>query len=193
MLTAEVFDAFEDIPGALRPDALRAHSVSTARIAGQLVEPELAPETTTAALLHDVGKLALAVAHPNRYAALLAAAAESGRPISDVEREHLGCDHADAGAALLDLWGLPLPSLHAVGDHHSPHRLAPGRMDTPGAVYAANVLAEAAAEGRVWELARNRVGIDARWATPIDDATLTRWAALAERVVMEQAGDDPPG
>lgn len=192
VLTAEVFEAFERLQGELDLSSLRSHSVATARIAGHIVSGDLAPEATTAALLHDVGKLALAKGYPRRYARVLATAAETGRPLHAVERQQLGCDHADAGAALLDLWGLPLPALHAVGDHHSPGRLKPGQLDTPGAVYAANLLAGAALEGRVWELARNRAGIDDRWAAPISDATLTRWAATAERVIMDQRNASEP-
>lgn len=186
VLTAEAFEAFEALPSALPHAEVRAHAVATARIAGHLVPSDLAPEATTAALLHDVGKLALSVAFPGRYSAVLEQAMAEGRLLHEVEREALGCDHADAGAALLDLWGLPLSALHAVGDHHSPERMAPGKLDTAGAVYAADALSTAAQHGRVWDLARNRTGIDARWVTPIDDATLTRWAAIAERVLMEQ-------
>lgn len=187
VLTAEVFEAFDQIHGIIDQAAVRAHSVATARIAGRIVAPALAPEATTAALLHDVGKLALALGYPDRYRQVVRDAKTSGRPLIEVEREQLGCDHADAGAALLDLWGLPLTALHAVGDHHTPDRLTPGRLDTSGAVYAANILATSALEGRVWQLARDRTGIDARWAAPIDDATLTRWAAIAERVIMDQS------
>lgn len=85
---------------------------------------------------------------PFGYADIVRTARESARPLHEVEREALGCDHADAGAALLDLWGLPLPALHAGGDHHSPERLTPGVMDTGGAVYAANVLVDAARSDR---------------------------------------------
>jgi len=37
-----------------------------------------------------------------------------------VEREHLGTTHADIGAYLLGLWGLPYDVIEAVARHHTP-------------------------------------------------------------------------
>jgi len=84
----------------------RSHAVAASRVAGHLGLPRLTPEATTAALLHDVEKLALTMGNPFGCADIVRIARESARPLHEFEREALGCDHADAGAALLDLWGL---------------------------------------------------------------------------------------
>ena len=95
--------AVGDIPPAQVP---RSHAVAASRVGGHLRLPRLTPEATTAALLHDVEKLALTMGNPFGYGDIVRIARESARPLHEVEREALGCDHADAGAALLDLWGL---------------------------------------------------------------------------------------
>jgi len=186
VLIAEVFDAFERLPEGIDQSGFQRHSVMTARIAGKIVRPNVAAAATTAALLHDVGKLALAVVQPEQYAKAVARSRASRTPLHRVERELLGFDHADAGAALMELWGLPLQTLHAVGDHHSPERLRPGRLDAPGAVFIANALANAVDENRVWEFVRERGGLDARWASRFPEETWTRWGAVAERVALEE-------
>jgi HD-like signal output (HDOD) protein/ActR/RegA family two-component response regulator len=76
-------------------------------------------EAFAAGLLHDVGKLVLAMAMPDRYADVLRRAHDSGRPLYEVEKELLGATHAEAGAYLLALWGLPVPVVEAIAAHHA--------------------------------------------------------------------------
>jgi hypothetical protein len=42
------------------------------------------------------------------------------RSLVEAEREALGCTHAEVGAYLLGLWGLPDPIRLAVAFHHRP-------------------------------------------------------------------------
>jgi hypothetical protein len=57
-----------------------------------------------------------------------------------VEQEEFAVTHAEVGAYLLGLWGIPAPVLKVVSQHHSPQlALEPGF--TPElAVYAADIL-----------------------------------------------------
>lgn len=74
---------------------------------------------STAALLHDVGKLVLAeTLAPNVMQFLMTTAQSTGRPLFDVEREVLGADHAEIGATVLRSWGFPLAVQIAVTRHH---------------------------------------------------------------------------
>ncbi len=70
-----------------------------------------------AGLLHDVGRLAMLVKFPNATDTLLA-----GRDIDDDdaperERRRFGFDHAEVGAALLELWDVPETMVTAAGQH----------------------------------------------------------------------------
>jgi HD-like signal output (HDOD) protein len=43
-------------------------------------------------------------------------------PIAELERAELGVTHAEVGAYLLGIWGLPFCSVEAVARHHSPEK-----------------------------------------------------------------------
>lgn len=75
-------------------------------------------EAFAAGLLHDVGKLVFATAMPDRYTEVLREAHTSLRPLDEIEKERLGATHAEAGAYLLALWGLPVPIVEAIAAHH---------------------------------------------------------------------------
>ena len=66
-----------------------------------------------AALLHDVGKFAIAVNLPREYEKILQMQSSSGRVIAECERELLGFDHADLGGLMLARWELPTALQHA--------------------------------------------------------------------------------
>jgi putative nucleotidyltransferase with HDIG domain len=84
--------------------------------------PEAAGEAFTAALLHDIGKLVLAGSLHDDYGVVVDQADADGVATWLVEREMLGATHADVGAYLLALWGLPDPIVEAVAWHHHPGR-----------------------------------------------------------------------
>lgn len=73
----------------------------------------------TAGLLHDIGKLVLAASEEKEYADLVAASIREKVPVFKKELEIYEATHADIGAYLLGLWGLPDAIVHAVERHHS--------------------------------------------------------------------------
>jgi HD-like signal output (HDOD) protein len=150
-LTVHVFGALERT--ALRLgfsfDAEQEHSVLTARVAKRLVSNRRqAQDAFTAALLHDIGNLVLAVCIPEKFKKAFLAIQTSGRPAHEVEAELLGVTHAEVGAYLLGLWGLPYPIVEAVAYHHSPAAALERTFDLPTAVSLANALVEEAMGGQ---------------------------------------------
>jgi putative nucleotidyltransferase with HDIG domain len=97
------------------------HALRCARIARLLLNGKPEAELAfTAGLLHDVGSLVLASRMPQQYAEIREHAEVAGVPIHEVERERLGVSHAQVGAYLLGLWGLPHEVLDIVALHHAP-------------------------------------------------------------------------
>ena len=91
-------------------------------------------------LLHDVGQLILAFSLPAEYAEVIARAKTQNQPMWQVEHEIFGATHADVGAYLLALWGLPNPLVEAVALHHQLDRAAAG-FSPAVAVHVADVFA----------------------------------------------------
>ncbi len=99
---------------------LQRHSREIAERAQRSVEdPTIAAEAFTAGLVHDLGKVVIAVALPEEHAAILQRLAQPGVRRADAERAVLGTSHAEIGAYLLALWGLPLSVIEAVALHGS--------------------------------------------------------------------------
>jgi len=119
------------------------NSFLAARLAKKFLgDSSLADEAFTAALLRDVGKIVFALGIPAELAKALREAKESGRSLHAVETEQLGVSHAEAGAYLLGLWGLPFSIVEAVAFHHRPGAVAEGPGETLAAVHAADALLE---------------------------------------------------
>lgn len=124
-------------------EQLQQHSLLTARV-GKCFVPDIkrAGEVFSAALMHDVGKLVLAVGVPELFAAVVQQHVETRRPYYALERETLGVTHAEVGAYLLGYWGLPLPLVEAIAFHHTPSLVAEGSAETLAAVHVADALVD---------------------------------------------------
>ena len=121
------------------------HSAQTGTIARriaqqQLADPHLAEQAFCAGLLHDLGKLILADGLPEEYTAVLQESRDTNRPLFEVERKYFHATHAEVGAYLLALWGLPVPLVEAVACHHQPRRCCTNEMCLAGVVHIANAL-----------------------------------------------------
>jgi putative nucleotidyltransferase with HDIG domain len=99
------------------------HNLACALIARQLAGAGFMDKDAayTSGILHDIGRLALAVLRPAEYAALLEKHQGSGASILPLEAELFGCDHCQAGAHLVTDWKLPSEFDAIASDHHSPH------------------------------------------------------------------------
>ncbi len=142
MLSVEVFQAFaaNGMPG-FSLDALHHHAQLTARIAVRLCADQRTDDVFLAAILHDIGKIVLARHMPDHFRTLLDQAAHEGQPLFAVERGAGHDTHAEIGAYLLGLWGLPYPIVEAVAYHHEPRRVPNERFEILGIVHVADALA----------------------------------------------------
>lgn len=127
-------------------EALAKHSWIVAAMARRVAQTErrdikTVDECFLAGLLHDTGQLVLAFGLPEEYAAALARAKAESLPLWQLEQESFGATHADVGAYLLALWGLPNPIIEAVALHHQPARCTAQDFSSAIAVHAADVFA----------------------------------------------------
>jgi HD-like signal output (HDOD) protein len=83
-------------------------------------EGHLADLAFSVGLLHDIGLVVLATDPAGRYKAILEQAGSSRVPLAVLEHDTYGVDHAQIGAHLLNLWGLPPAFCRPVREHHAP-------------------------------------------------------------------------
>jgi putative nucleotidyltransferase with HDIG domain len=97
----------------------------------------------TAGLLHDVGKLLLVTGVPHRYQKALVLQQKKQWSNWQAEREAFATTHAEVGAYLLGLWGLPNDLVEAVAFHHEPGQSPCQEFGPLTAAHAANAFARA--------------------------------------------------
>lgn len=124
VLSVQIFSQFDGtkIPKKFL-EGLWHHSMATGSYVRQIIKTEevektLADDTYMAAVLHDVGKLILAASFPDRYRELIKKSRENRLPIRHFELEDFGTTHAEVGAYLMGLWGLPDAIVEALAFHH---------------------------------------------------------------------------
>jgi len=110
-----------DLPKYWRRSLLSASAAR--RMAARLEEGD-AEEAFVAALMQDIGMLALQAARGEAYGAVIGRAGGDHRRLPEVERSVLGYDHAEVGAALGARWRLPASLVEAIRRHHAPLTVA---------------------------------------------------------------------
>jgi HD-like signal output (HDOD) protein len=76
-------------------------------------------EVQVAGILHDIGKI-IELNITGYYSKYDAKVNREKKMPLDAEYEILGTSHAELGAYLLGIWGLPTPVVEAVAFHHQP-------------------------------------------------------------------------
>ncbi len=93
-----------------------------------------------AGLLHDVGKLVLLTRFKSEYMKVLELVRTEGVYVNTAEQQVFGATHAEMGAYLLALWGLPPSVVEAVQHHHAPVYGETAEFGPMAAVHIGNVL-----------------------------------------------------
>ncbi|NOY52825.1 MAG: HDOD domain-containing protein [Deltaproteobacteria bacterium] len=120
-----VFSCFHDpySPLSTRVNAIYLHSFAVGFAADRFAQISHRCDRGPAflgGLLHDIGKMVLIKLLDLNYNNILEIARDKQTEIRQIEREVLGLDHADAGAWLVETWGLPDIFVRAIQDHHFP-------------------------------------------------------------------------
>ncbi|HEX3101700.1 MAG TPA: response regulator [Pyrinomonadaceae bacterium] len=122
---------------------LWAHSMAVGVVANKIAlleDPEVGNDAFTAGLLHDIGKVILAVNLPEKFKAVEEIVKNGHISMFEAEKRIFGATHTDVGAYLLGLWGLPDQVVQAVAFHHAPRDLPLTGFSALTAVHAANAL-----------------------------------------------------
>ena len=110
---------------ALTLTDLWTHSLAVAGGAKHLAKVEnlsriLQEEAFVGGVLHDIGILLLATHFPEQYERVIQMVQAEHISVSIAEQWEFGVTHADIGAYLLGLWGIPASILKIVSLHHRP-------------------------------------------------------------------------
>jgi putative nucleotidyltransferase with HDIG domain len=144
-MSVEIFSRW---PGGacagLELDRLQSHVHKVAAAASALTEKApIADDAMLAGLLHDIGYWILAQECPQDLDKAVQLAVSSRIPLHTAETQIMGASHAEIGAYLLGIWGLPYPVVEAVAHHHQPERVTQADFDVLAALVLAHSLVPA--------------------------------------------------
>jgi HD-like signal output (HDOD) protein len=125
----------QSVSASLSTDVLRARSKVT-----------VPPEASTAALLHDFGKVVLSRHFGAQVLTMLEQAASADdMDLLSAERAVFGVDHADIGGVVAQRWKLPHTIVDAIIHHHE---VDPGMTPTVAAVSVAHAMVHDVLDGQ---------------------------------------------
>jgi HD-like signal output (HDOD) protein/ActR/RegA family two-component response regulator len=161
-------------------DAVQQRGTRVSQLAKRLLGHEGGDVLVVAGLLQDSGQLVLASRAAARFGLALSTAAARRRPLAEVETEMFGASHAEVGAYLLGLWGLPPRVVHAVAHHLEPQRTGTRLFDAAAALYVANLLVTDPDVPALEEVPPHTIGLDLGFLRLIGVAHhLDEWRRLA--------------
>ncbi len=162
-------------------DLLQRHSFQVMQLAEALARlsnrQDLLSDVRLAALLHDAGRIVLAHALPEAYSEVFARRREQQlTSFNAAEIQTLGAGHAEVGAYLAALWGVPRNVVNAIRTHVQPQ--PPPLVEQPVShlIWHANHLAQ----GRLEDLP------DYAQKLPQEP----KWSAFFAQLQGDSMGDD---
>jgi HD-like signal output (HDOD) protein len=171
-------------------EGLWAHSLRTGAIAKGIAAAEgmhknQVGDALMGGLLHDVGKLILAANIPDKYSEILEQARAQKVFVHETEKMCLGGTHAEVGAYLAGLWGLPESIVEVIAFHHCPNE-CPAKILSPlSIVHVANGLEQDPRKLAGEE--RKSAGIDWNYAGRLGlEAHIPNWQKVSLRIKEER-------
>jgi HD-like signal output (HDOD) protein len=120
-------------------------------------------------LVHDIGYKILVQECPEDLKRAIVLSQAHGQPLIQCEKEIIGATHAEIGAYLLGLWGLPYAIVEAVALHHTPDTVPSHGFDLLATLAVSHSLLEPSVAG---ELKANSMipsgGIDAAYFSSLN-------------------------
>jgi putative nucleotidyltransferase with HDIG domain len=168
VLSIQVFELCRSIAKTELFQSVWNHSVGTAVSAKRLAEnegldPDGCEEAFLLGLLHDIGKVILA-ASSSEYRLLWEMHSADSDELYIRELETFGATHAQVGAYLLRLWGLPETLSDAIEAHHNLSAAAPANFNPLLALHVAQELSPLRAACRLNAALIEQLGLTARIA-----------------------------
>ena len=172
-------ESFHSINHEFALDLYAEHSVRVGSICQELAKDMDLPRNEchaafTAGLLHDIGKLVMATHFSKRYSEVQEFRMQhpDTEDTQDMESDIFGMNHAEIGAALLGIWGLPPSIVNAVAFHHKPQEDLETDISLSTIVHIANALA----------LHRHGHGIDSIFESNLLNLQHIRSLGLEDRI-----------
>jgi HD-like signal output (HDOD) protein len=166
VLSAEIFSQWNSPLSSLGvdPEQLQNHAQLAAAACKSLAGGRASPDDAwLAGLLHDIGYWVLVQECPDELKAALELSRSRHLPLVECERLTTGASHAEIGAYLLGLWGLPYSIVEAVALHHAPTSITPHGYDLLGALAVSHALLDASGAHGLVDSRNADPGVDARY------------------------------
>jgi HD-like signal output (HDOD) protein/ActR/RegA family two-component response regulator len=162
-------------------DALQQHGMRVSQFAKRILGHEPGGDVLlVAGLLQDTGQLVLASRAASRFGVALSTSNARKQPLHEVEQDMFGASHAEVGAYLLGLWGLPQRVVSAVAHHLEPQRTGHRVFDAAAALYVANLLVGDADTAALDAVPPHTVALDLSYLRMLGVAhQLDEWRRLA--------------
>ena len=146
VLGIEVFSRFsKSTLSVISVDKIHDHCVRAGVIAKKIailekMDKKKADNAMMASILHDLGKFILAQYFPDEYKKVMEMVYQESLPVFKAEKQVFNVTHAEVGAYLLGLWGLPDAIVEGIAFHHSPGKYADEEFGICGILHVAELM-----------------------------------------------------
>jgi HD-like signal output (HDOD) protein len=151
VMSAEIFAEWKMpavLAGEVDPEHMQRHAQLTAQACQSLAAGKVSPDDAwLAGLVHDIGYKILTLECPEELKRAIVLSQGHGEPLIKYEKEVIGATHAEIGAYLLGLWGLPYAIVEAVALHHAPHTVPSHGFDLLATLSLAHSLLDPSVAG----------------------------------------------